>query len=272
MAVYAIGDLQGCYHSLQSLLQKISFNPKNDQLWFTGDLINRGPDSLSCLRFVHSLGSAAKTVLGNHDLHFLAVATGQTKAKRKDTFDEILSVPDKNTLIEWLLQLPLLHHDASQGYTMVHAGIPPQWSIQQAQTLASEVHKALQTDARTAFFAQMYGNEPALFHEGLEGPDRLRVITNYFTRMRIINDQGALNLSYKQGLNTIPEGWQPWFKPTLLSVQNNHLIFGHWAALMGQTHRDDVHALDTGCVWGNQLTAMRLGDNQRISVNCCEQL
>lgn len=270
MAVYAIGDLQGCYRSLQGLLQEISFNPKNDQLWFTGDLINRGPDSLNCLRFVHSLGSAAKTVLGNHDLHFLAVATGQSEAKRKDTFDEILTAPDKDILIEWLLNLPLLHHDAGLGYTMVHAGIPPQWPLQQAELLAIEVHKALQSEVRTDFFAHMYGNEPELFEENLEGLDRLRVITNYFTRMRIIDDQGALNLSYKQGLQNIPEGWQPWFKPELLSTQNNQLVFGHWAALMGQTNRNDVHALDTGCVWGNQLTAMRLGDNQRFSVNCCE--
>ena len=193
MSTYAIGDLQGCYESLQTLLIKISFNPQTDRLWFVGDLINRGPDSLATLRFLYSIRHSIDFVLGNHDLHFLAVAHGVRKKSMSDTLDELLVAPDKQELIDWLLQGKLLHSDAQLGFTMVHAGIPPQWSLRQAKAYAREVEAFLQSSYRIDLLTNMYGNEPTLWKNKLIGNQRLRLITNYFTRMRFVPQKGFLS-------------------------------------------------------------------------------
>ena len=265
MATYAIGDIQGCYDELQALLDKVGFSD-NDQLWLAGDLINRGPKSLETLRFIYDLGDRANVVLGNHDLHLLAVNSGIIKPKRADTFHDILSAPDRKPLMKWLRQQPLLVTDEKLGFTMVHAGIPPQWSLAKAHRRAREVETILQSTLATEFYRHMYGNLPAAWSGKLEGWDRLRVITNYFTRMRFCNSDGKLDLAVKGGLSSQPEGLSPWFSHDGKSLRKHKRIFGHWAALEGHCDRDNVYALDTGCVWGEKLTALRLEDQKIFSV------
>ena len=270
MASYAIGDIQGCYQPLVSLLQLINFDPTEDQLWLAGDLINRGPETLQTLRFITQLDrqhNCISAVLGNHDLHFLAVAHGHKKSSRLDTLDELLNAPDRAELITWLRQRPLVHSDNKLGYTMVHAGIAPQWSIPESLALAREVEEVLKSAALDDFLAHMYGNKPDIWHDNLDSFDRWRCITNYFTRMRFCDANGRLDLTCKTGIGDTPEGLAPWFLQPNRAASNHKILFGHWAALEGQTgNAENVFALDTGCVWGGKLSALRLEDERLFQV------
>jgi bis(5'-nucleosyl)-tetraphosphatase (symmetrical) len=266
VATYAIGDIQGCLDPLQALLKKCDFNTDNDRLWIAGDLVNRGPDSLLTLRFLYSLREHIDIVLGNHDLHLLAVAAGFKKPTPSDTLDAILAAPDCSDLLNWLRAQPLVHHDASLNFTMVHAGIPPQWSISESLGYAREVASILKGDHANDFLKVMYGNEPSSWDNSLNGMDRIRLITNYFTRMRFCTATGELELKTKSSVADAPNGYHPWFALDNRVAKYDNIIFGHWAALEGQTHQKNIFALDTGCVWGGELTAMRLEDKQRYSV------
>lgn len=265
MATYAIGDIQGCFEPLQTLLKKIDFNTDRDTLWLVGDLVNRGPASLETLRFCYTHRDNLVCVLGNHDLHLLAVAHQNSPAKRKDTLDEILQAPDRGVLLSWLQSCPLLHHDEQLSAVLVHAGIAPCWSLPQAAAHAREVEAVLQSSDVASFFAQMYGNQPAGWDEHQQGPTRWRTITNYFTRMRLVKPDGSLDFSYKGPLDAVPDGLFPWFDAPERKLIEPRIIFGHWAALKGLQGRDDVIGLDTGCVWGNALSAYCLEDGRWIS-------
>lgn len=268
MATYAIGDVQGCFNELTKLLAKIQFQQEHDVLWFTGDLVNRGPHSLEVLRFVKSLGDRQKTVLGNHDLHLLAVAYGVAKPRHGDTLDAILTAPDREELIEWLRHQPLLHDDEAYGFVMTHAGLAPAWNLQKARLLAQEVETVLRGNQPEFFLANMYGSQPNEWDEQLAGVDRLRCIVNYLTRMRFCYSNGQLNLSYKGEVSGKPDDLVPWFEVKARVNADLKIIFGHWAALNGKTNMPNIYPLDTGCVWGNCLTAMRLEDEVRVSVKC----
>lgn len=268
MATYAIGDVQGCYESLQCLLEKIAFNPDLDKLWLVGDLINRGPDSLATLRYLYSIRSSVEFVLGNHDLHFLAVAYGLRHKGQNDTLDSLLNASDRQELMDWLIQGKLIHTDEKLGFTMVHAGIPPIWSLQQAQAHAREVEAVLQSRYRRDFLSSMYGNSPKRWKNKLIGMDRLRLITNYFTRMRFCSSDGTLELETKENAAAAPLGFAPWFSFAERKTVNDKIIFGHWAALEGKVSAPNVYALDTGCVWGGSLSALRLEDLQLFSCFC----
>ena len=270
MAVYAIGDVQGCYDTLLRLLDRINFDDACDQLWFVGDLVNRGPASLETLRFVRRLGDAAITVLGNHDLHLLAVARGHRQVRRSDTLDVVVRAPDADELLDWLRRRPLIHRDDALGFAMVHAGIPHIWSIDRAAALAREVQAVLSGDNCDELLAEMYGDKPLRWRDDLAGPTRWRVIVNYLTRMRIVDHAGKLELRFNDGLERIPKGYRPWFEFYRASPVGISLVFGHWAALNGNCDVPDVHALDTGCVWGNALSALRIRPFERISVASVE--
>lgn len=268
MSTYAIGDVQGCFSFLEKLLEEIRFDPTQDTLWFTGDLVNRGPQSLETLRFIKKLGDKHKIVLGNHDLHLLAVAEGAHEGWKEDTLTEILTAADRDELLHWLKQQPLLHHDPKTGYTMVHAGLAPSWDLKTAETLAKEVESVLKSEKAIDFFRTMYGNLPDRWDSSLDGFDRLRCITNYFTRARFCHTDGRLELQNKATLDPVKTDLMPWFKlPNRANAELN-IIFGHWAALGGITNTPHIHALDTGCVWGRALTAMRLEDEKRFNVAC----
>ncbi len=267
MATYAVGDIQGCLKPLQALLIHIKFNPKLDTLWVAGDMVNRGPESLKTLRFLYHLRHSLKIVLGNHDLHLLAIAAGYRNPTPSDTLNDILNSPDRDILLEWVRQQPLVHHDKKLGYTMVHAGIPPQWSIKKALRYSQEVETVLKSKKINAFLQSMYGNEPSQWNKHLKGMDRLRIITNYLTRMRFCTTTGKLELNTKAGLNSAPVGYLPWYAHTKRKTNNDKIIFGHWAALEGQADHDNVFAIDTGCVWGGKLTMMRLEDQKLFSAN-----
>ena len=226
MATYAVGDLQGCLKPLLCLLDEVSFNPECDQLWCCGDLVNRGPESLQSLRFVHKLGKAARVVLGNHDLHLLAVAFTDKKASKVDTFAEILAADDAQHLLHWLRQQPLIHSD--HGYTMVHAGIPAWWSVADATARAAEVEAVLRSDDYSDFLHLMYGNEPSQWRDDLAGFDRLRLITNYLTRMRYVNNDNSLDLTHKQPLEQAPEHCHAWFEGKDRQAGEDKILFGHW--------------------------------------------
>jgi bis(5'-nucleosyl)-tetraphosphatase (symmetrical) len=267
MPTYAVGDIQGCFTPFQKLLEKIHFDPNQDHLWFTGDIVNRGPESLETLRFIKNLGTRQKMVLGNHDLHLLAVAKGAHAGSKEDTLGDILHAHDREELLNWLIQQPLLHHDAALGFTLVHAGLAPSWDLSTACTLAKEVETVLQSEKALLFFHHMYGNQPDAWHPNLQGWDRLRCITNYFTRVRFCDPDGRLELTKKGNVtDTTDEKLVPWFKVPHRQNKNLKIIFGHWAALRGHTGIANVFALDTGCVWGYDLTAMRLEDKQLFSV------
>ncbi len=270
MAVYAIGDVQGCYDSLQRLLERVDFDEHKDRLWFVGDLVNRGPASLQTLRFVKGLGDGAVTVLGNHDLHLLAAAGGHRAPKSGDTMSQVLKAPDRDALIDWLRRRPLFHTDEQLGFAMVHAGVPHIWNFDAAMERAHEVEQLLAGDDYGALLAEMYGNQPACWSDGLRGMERMRSIINYLTRMRLIDAVGVLELTYDGALEGIPKGYNAWFDFYRDSRPRFPLIFGHWAAINGQCDVDDMHALDTGCVWGNKLTALRLDDRELFSVNSVE--
>lgn len=265
MAIYAIGDIQGCCVEFQQLLEQIRFDPAQDRLWLVGDLVNRGPDSLQVLRLVKSLGDSAITVLGNHDLHLLAVAEGAAELHRSDTLDEVLNAPDRDELLGWLRQQRLLH--AEDGYVLVHAGLLPQWSVKQAVSLAHEVESALRGDDYASFLARMYGNAPHNWDSDLSGYKRLRVITNVFTRMRICTPQGEMEFKFKGEVEHIPPGYLPWFDVPKRKSHDATVIFGHWSAL-GLRIEPRVIALDTGCLWGGPMSAIRLEDRQLFQVSC----
>lgn len=267
MATYAVGDLQGCIGALRSLLEKVAFDPGSDCLWCAGDLVNRGPDSLATLRFIKNLPNT-RVVLGNHDLHLLAAARGHKRPSKKDTLDDILDADDRDELLDWLQQQPLVYRDKTLGFTMVHAGIPPMWSVEDALGYAAEVENILRSDKADRFFQHMYGNEPDHWHSGLEGPSRLRVITNYFTRMRFCSAAGHLELETKSTPDDAPDGYAPWFTFPNHRCKHERLLFGHWAALEGRCSPKNFYALDTGCVWGGALTLMRLEDASVYRVDC----
>ena len=257
MSTYAVGDIQGCYDVLCRLLDRVAFDPHHDSLWVVGDIVNRGPQSLEALRFIYSLGDRATVVLGNHDLHLLAVAHDLRPLSASDTLQPILEAPDRDALLHWLRHQPLLHHDEVLNYVMVHAGIAPSWSLTKAKRYASEVENALQSKHYLDYLAGMYGNLPLQWDDDLRGTDRLRVITNYFTRMRCLTKNGDLNLKNKG----LPDKKDiPWFIFPKRKTRNERIIFGHWAALDGNTNDPNTIGLDTGCVWGNCLTLMRLED------------
>lgn len=257
MATYAIGDLQGCYDELCRLLDRLAFDPATDRLWFTGDLVNRGPGSLAALRFVRSLREAAVTVLGNHDLHLLAVAAGYGRGLRAgDTLDDILGAPDRVELLRWLELRPLLHEDAALGWTMVHAGLPPEWDLARARSAAREVESALAEQPAT-LYASMYGDEPDRWNDSLEGVARLRYSVNCFTRLRYCAADGRLLLKLKGPPESAPAGALPWFAVPGRRSAGSRIVFGHWSAL-GYRATNGVCGLDTGCVWGGTLTALRL--------------
>lgn len=268
MATYAVGDLQGCIDPLYELLENINFDLQKDELWFSGDLVNRGPSSLATLRFAYGMGKAAKVVLGNHDLHLLAIAAGQRSPTRKDTLNDVLEAEDAEELLSWLRHQPLMVHDQKLGYCMVHAGIPPDWSLETALGRAKEVETVLQSADYRDFFAHMYGDTPAGWSEGISGWPRLRVITNYLTRMRFIDAQGQLEFQTKTGTQPAPEGFTPWFAYPEHACRHEKILFGHWASINGITNSHYALALDTGCVWGGELTMMRLEDGQRFSQSC----
>lgn len=257
MAVYAIGDVQGCLDPLQRLLDKLRFDPARDALWFTGDLVNRGPQSAEVLRLVRGLGARAVAVLGNHDLHLLAVAAGVRVPSLQDTFGDVLEAPDRDELLDWLRHRPLLHHDAVLGYTLVHAGLLPQWDLAMARRLAAEVEAVLQGDEYAAFFAQMYGNTPDRWNDTLAGVSRWRVIVNALTRLRYCTPDGRMDLAPFGPPGTQPPGLLPWFQVPCRKTRGERIVFGHWS-LLGPYRSEGVLAIDTGCLWGRQLTAARL--------------
>jgi bis(5'-nucleosyl)-tetraphosphatase (symmetrical) len=257
MSVYAIGDVQGCYDALRRLIEALRFDPARDYLWFTGDLVNRGPDSLKVLRFVRDLGARAVTVLGNHDLHLLAVARGRARLKKHDTLDEVLAAHDRDELLDWLIRRPLLHHDPGLGYTLVHAGLLPPWDLPAAQRLAREAERVLAGDRADEFFAHMYGDLPDHWRDDLQGFDRLRVIVNAFTRLRYCDLEGNMDLRLKGAPGTQPAGMLPWFRAPRRRSGDLRIVFGHWSTL-GALEQDGVICLDSGCLWGGALSAVRL--------------
>ena len=257
MATYAIGDIQGCEDELRRLLDRLRFDPGRDLLWFAGDLVNRGPGSLGVLRLVRSLDSSSVVVLGNHDLHLLALAEGNTKNSKKSNLDAILAAPDRDELLHWLRHRPLMHHDGRRGFTLVHAGLPPQWTLAEALACARELEDTLRGPGYRDFLFAMYGNEPARWSRDLAGMDRLRFTTNCLTRLRYCTADGTLALKEKGTLATRPGHLIPWFQCPERRTQGDRIIFGHWSSL-GYWDRDNVWGIDSGCLWGGSLTAIRL--------------
>ena len=268
MAIYAVGDIQGCYHELVQMLEVIQFDHKKDQLWLVGDLVNRGADSLLVLRLVRSMGDSAITVLGNHDLHLLAVAAGVAELHHSDTLDEILEAPDRDELLTWLRQQRMLH--VQDQFVLLHAGLLPEWNVPQAQQLAHEVEQALRGAGYATFLEKMYGNTPHQWDEALTGYARLRVITNALTRMRICTVRGEMQFRFKGEPGDVPQGYLPWFEVPQRASADATVVFGHWSAL-GLIAEPSVIALDTGCLWGGALTAIRLEDRKIVQVKCSKQ-
>jgi bis(5'-nucleosyl)-tetraphosphatase (symmetrical) len=265
MATYAIGDLQGCYDPLRELLGEIGFNPTRDRLWFVGDLVNRGPQSQEVLRFVRGLGSRAVTVLGNHDLHMLMVAEGRAKLHKGDTFAEIFEAPDREELLAWMRGLQMMHVEGE--YAMVHAGLLPSWSVPKALDLGHEVEEVLRGPGYRSLMAHMYGNQPDRWDDALSGYDRLRVIINVMTRLRVCTADGRMEFSHKGRIEDIPDGYVPWFAVPKRKSENATIICGHWSAL-GLLAEKNLFALDSGCLWGRRLSAVRLEDRRIFQVTC----
>ncbi len=255
MTTYAIGDIQGCYHAFQALLERIEFNKKDDTLWLVGDLINRGTGSLEVLRWCYAHQESLRVVLGNHDLHTLVVAEGIVASSKGDTLDALLVADDKVILLDWLRHQHIVYQE--EGYLMVHAGLLPQWTAKQALNYAAEVEQALQGDDYLDFLRHMYGNLPNQWDDELTGMDRLRLITNAMTRLRVCSAQGEMEFKFNGGLQDVPIGLLPWFEVPARASQDTPVIFGHWSAL-GLQQRANMYALDTGCIWGGKLTAMNL--------------
>lgn len=267
MADYAIGDLQGCYEPFQRLLDEISFDPYQDRLWFVGDLVNRGPESLAVLRFIKSLPLEPRITLGNHDLHLLANFFGKgTLREGDDTLHDVLLAPDAHEIGHWLRKQPIFIHDPALNVVMSHAGIAPMWGLDEAKARALEVTQALSGDDYGYYLEHMYGNEPSCWSPDLTGIDRLRVISNYFTRMRFCDAHGGMNFKQKSKLNNVPAHLYPWFQcPHRVDIDAD-IVFGHWASLKGECPVPRIHAIDTGCYWGGRLTALRLQDMRCFSV------
>lgn len=261
MATYAIGDVQGCFDELERLLAQCAFNRKRDHLWFVGDLVNRGPQSLAVLRFVRSLRDRAVVVLGNHDLHLVTQHEGFERPRKDDTFSDVLAAPDRRELVDWLRTRPMMH--AGGGYAMVHAGLLPQWSIDKALALAREVEAALAAPDYRRFLRRMYGSKPDRWSDALAGWERLRVVVNAMTRMRFATRDGKMEFRAKGAV--APSGLHAWFD--LRPNENVTLLCGHWSAL-GLKLTERLAALDSGCVWGGQLSALRLEDRQLYQVPC----
>ena len=269
MAVYTIGDVQGCHARLLALLDHIAFDPDRDRLRFAGDLVNRGPDSLAVLRFVRGLGDRAVTVLGNHDLHLLAAAHGLRKPTRGDTLEAILEAPDRDDLLDWLRHCPLLDENPASGFVLVHAGLPPAWDLHTARACARELEAVLRGPRLGKFLARMYGNEPRAWSPDLEGHDRLRYITNAFTRLRYVDRRGRMDFGEKRPPGQQAQGLVPWFAARKRRSRGTPIVFGHWATLQIDTPVDPAHGVwhvDTGCVWGGSLTALREDDRRLFSV------
>ncbi|MEJ2388631.1 MAG: symmetrical bis(5'-nucleosyl)-tetraphosphatase [Chromatiaceae bacterium] len=270
MATYAIGDIQGCYDELRRLLDRLGFDPAKDKLWLAGDLVNRGPDSLRVLRFVKSLGDGAVVVLGNHDLHLLALGAGNESHAKKTNLPEVLEAPDCEELLLWLRHRPLMHYDERKRFAMIHAGLPPQWDLAAALGCARELEAALRGPDCADYLHAMYGNEPSRWSEALTGMERLRFITNCFTRLRYCDADGNVSLKEKGAPGTQPPNLMPWYLAPGRATREVRIICGHWSTL-GYRAEENVWSLDTGCLWGGQLTAIRVHKQrpiEPISVDC----
>jgi bis(5'-nucleosyl)-tetraphosphatase (symmetrical) len=265
MATYAIGDLQGCMSELDALLKACAFDPHKDRLWFVGDLVNRGPASVEVLRFVKALGDRAVTVLGNHDLHLLCVAEGVARRRPDDTLDSVLDASDRDDLLAWLRTRPLMH--AEDGWALVHAGLLPQWSVPEALKRAHEVESALQGRSYREVLSQLYGSEPTAWNDALTGPDRIRVIVNAMTRMRFCTEDGVMEFRAKGSIDAAPPGYRAWFDVPERRSRSATIVCGHWSAL-GLRIEPRLLSLDTGCVWGAALSAVRLEDRALFQVEC----
>lgn len=266
MSIYAIGDVQGCFEPLVALVARIERETPGARYWLAGDLVNRGPHSLETLRFVRSLGERAVTVLGNHDLHLLAVAAGVRKQQAMDSLDAVLQAPDSRELIDWLRTRPLAHYEG--GHLLVHAGVLPQWTASQAVLLAKEVERVLQGDDWADFMGEIYGNQPDRWQDDLTGTARWRCIVNGLTRLRFCSEDGRMDFKAKGEAADAPAGMVPWFETGYRQTAGRDtVVFGHWSAL-GLLLRADLIGLDTGCVWGRQLTAVRLDDRVVFQVDC----
>jgi bis(5'-nucleosyl)-tetraphosphatase (symmetrical) len=263
MALYAIGDIQGCHTEFRELLDLIGFDPSHDRLWLVGDLVNRGPGSLAVLRDVMALGEAATAVLGNHDFHLLTIAAGHRKPHRGDTLDDILAAPDRDDLVAWLMRRPLVALDGE--YAMVHAGFLPSWTAAQALSLSREVEATLASDRAREFLGVLYGDEPRQWRDGLTGYDRLRVIVNACTRLRFCTADDTMELNEKRGPVSTPEGYAPWFQHPNRRTAGTVVVCGHWSTL-DLTLAPNMMMLDSGCVWGGALTAVRLPDRRVFQV------
>ena len=272
MATWAVGDIQGCLGALERLLERAGFDWRRDTLWSVGDIVNRGPDCLGTLRFLYAHREQVRMVLGNHDLHLLAVAAGVRKPSRSDTLDEILAASDRDEMLAWLQHQPLLHQE--RDVTLVHAGIPPQWTVSEAAERAREVEAVVRGPEARGFFTDMYGNRPDGWSPDLAGMERLRVITNYFTRMRYCDADGRLDLVSKGPLEAPggPAADDPaidaWFRHPARRSRNDRIVFGHWASLQGRTNDDNAIGLDTGCVWGNAMTLYNIDSGERVTEPC----
>ncbi|HEU4617665.1 MAG TPA: symmetrical bis(5'-nucleosyl)-tetraphosphatase [Gammaproteobacteria bacterium] len=271
MTLYAVGDIQGCYRAFATLLDRLRFDPARDRLWLVGDLVNRGPDSLSVLRRVAELGASATTVLGNHDLHLLAAAAGVRRPSRGDTLQQVLDAPDADELIDWLRRRPLLHYDRPRDRVLVHAGIPAAWDVDDALANASEVEALLRGPHWRYGLEAMYGNDPPRWTQDLEYQSRVRYTINALTRMRFCDRTGALDLERSGPPGSQPPELVPWFEVPGRKAAGTHIVFGHWSAL-GFVRRAELTALDTGCVWGGELTAVALDEGRdRTAVDCKEE-
>jgi bis(5'-nucleosyl)-tetraphosphatase (symmetrical) len=268
MATYAIGDVQGCYQQLKELLIKLDFKSDKDTLWFAGDIVNRGPDSLKTIRFIKSLEANAITVLGNHDLHLLAIANGHGKQNKKDTLQDILQAKDSDLILDWLLHRPLIHYQKKNRVCLVHAGIHPEWSLTNAIEYADEVESILRGPKAHEFFHHMYGDKPDRWSTNLGGWERLRFITNCFTRMRYMDENLKLRLKEKGAPGKQPDNIYPWFefKP---QEKKLNIVFGHWSTLEDPNLKN-LYPLDTGCLWGGSLTALQINQNLKkyTSIKC----
>ena len=271
MSTYVVGDIQGCLSALKCVLKKISFNPDKDVLWSVGDIVNRGPKSFKTLKFLYERRDNVVMVLGNHDLHLLAISAGVRKPNRKDTLKKILNSQDRDSMLDWLRKRPLIHHE--HNHTMVHAGIPPGWSIDEAKVFAGEVESALRGRNADNFLQGMYGDYPNSWSNDLKGVERLRLITNYLTRMRYCTEDGELDLIEKGPLKkrqkTIRKRkLDAWFAHEKRKTSKDKIVFGHWASINGQTNSSNAIGLDTGCVWGGKLSLYELESGLTISCDC----
>ncbi|WP_428241068.1 symmetrical bis(5'-nucleosyl)-tetraphosphatase [Gynuella sp.] len=268
MTDYAIGDIQGCLEPVLRLLAEVQFNPARDNLWVAGDLVNRGPDSIGVIQYLRQIDDCCRIVLGNHDLHMLAVYYGYKKPGAKDTLVQVTQSPEAKGLIDFVRNQPMMHHDKTLGYAMTHAGIPSIWRTRKARELAEEVSEVLRTERLLRMFlANMYGNTPDVWKDSLEGTSRWRVITNYLTRMRFTDDKGRLDLEHKEGPDHPPKGMKPWFKYPARKKRSIRLIFGHWAALNGLFTDKDVLGLDTGYVWGGTMSMVNLQQQELLQID-----